>query len=100
MPKAPGLLMTRKLSPVIFWMASPTMRAVISVAPPGAYGTSTLIGRFGYFSCAEAAAMPSARNAERQAADSRIAVRRFMGILRGNWLPAGILFGLRADDVR
>src|SRR6187551_94583 len=37
------------------------MRVTMSTAPPGAYGTRTLIGLLGYLSCARAAGAPNAR---------------------------------------
>src|SRR4249919_2062724 len=72
MPKAPGLLSTTNGCPVTFWNSSPTMRATMSVAPPGAYGTITLTARLGYLSCAVAAPALS------KSAANTIVTRRFM----------------------
>src|SRR5262245_64585850 len=41
MPNAPGLLSTTNCWPRLWRICSPNRRAVMSVAPPGAYGTTT-----------------------------------------------------------
>ena len=54
MPNAPGLLSTTNCWPRICRICSPNRREVMSVAPPGAYGTTIFTGFEGYLSCAEA----------------------------------------------
>src|SRR5882757_8529002 len=54
MPNAPGLFSTTNCWPRLFFMWSPKMRAVMSVPPPGEYGTMIFTGFDGYLSCANA----------------------------------------------
>src|SRR5262252_1040297 len=62
MPNAPGLLSTTNCWPRLWRICSPNRRAVMSVAPPGAYGTTIFTGREGYLSCAKAVTPPNARH--------------------------------------
>src|SRR5437588_7358999 len=54
LPLAPGRFSTMKLWPSGSLSFCATMRAMMSVAPPGAYGTMILTGLAGYASCAAA----------------------------------------------
>src|SRR5450759_1761398 len=62
LPEAPGRFSTMKPCPSISLTVIDKWRAMISVAPPGAYGTRIFTGRFGYGS-ALCAAAGSAANA-------------------------------------
>src|SRR5437660_2961588 len=61
MPKAPGLFSTTNCWPRLWRICSPNSREVMSVAPPGAYGTTIFTGFAGYLSCAEAVTVPATR---------------------------------------
>src|SRR5262249_45039666 len=61
MPKAPALFSTTKDWPSSWRICSPTTRLMMSVAPPGAYGTRILTGLLGYLSCALACGIAAAR---------------------------------------
>src|SRR5215831_10351968 len=53
-PAAPPMFSTMTACPSSFLIASAVRRAMMSVLPPGANGTMSLIGRDGYVSAAHA----------------------------------------------
>src|ERR671913_451759 len=62
------LLAPGRLSMMSVWLKSLptsviTMRVMTSVMPPGVYGTTTRMGRDGYFVCAQTSAVATAINA-------------------------------------
>src|SRR5262245_12758865 len=73
MPKAPGLFSTTKGWPRFWRICSATTREMMSVAPPGAYGTTIFTGLEGYLSWATA--MPGTA---RQRTDSTSKPNRFI----------------------
>src|SRR5262245_9331158 len=58
-PPAPGLVSMKNVCPSILPRRSAVMRAIVSVTPPGAYGTTTLTVRVGQ-ACARDAEVPPA----------------------------------------
>ena len=56
LPPAPALLSTRNCWPGLSVSLAATMRAIVSLAPPGACGTMIVTGLLGYLSCANGAA--------------------------------------------
>src|SRR5215213_5554480 len=76
-PNAPGLFSTTNCWPRLFFIWSPKTREVMSVPPPGAYGTMIFTGFDGYLSCANAG--PPTASAK---VDSSSNVGRFMSVLR------------------
>jgi hypothetical protein len=55
-PLAPGLLSTITLVPSFAPTRTASTRASASAEPPGAYGTTSVMGRSGKAACADAAA--------------------------------------------
>src|SRR5277367_6006212 len=62
-PPAPGRFSITTDWPHRFDSSSPSVRATISTAPPGGYGTKTCTGLEGYASPASAAVAPNAASA-------------------------------------
>src|SRR5574337_1687564 len=80
-PPAPPLLSTTTALPRMGPILSASRRATMSVEPPGANGTISLMGRFGYSpACAWARGVKAAAAAQAARVDSRVR-RGVMGVL-------------------
>src|SRR5882762_3812882 len=67
MPPAPGRFSTTICWPSVSDIFGPMMRVIVSGSPPGAYGTTILIGLVGKScACAATASRPTRRNARRR----------------------------------